>query len=45
MNVVDYLSLTAVVNLGVAEAMQSPEASGLDLAGATESLGLRMVDT
>jgi transcriptional regulator with XRE-family HTH domain len=45
MNVVDYLSLTAVVNLGVAEAMQSTEASDLDLAGATESLGLRMAES
>lgn len=45
MNVVDYLSLTAIVNLGVAEAMQSTEASDLDLAGATESLGLRMAES
>jgi len=45
MNVVDYVSLTAIVNLGLAEAMQSPEASDLDLSGATESLGLRMAET
>ena len=45
MNVVDYLSLTAIVNLGVAEAMQSTKASDLDLAGATESLGLRMAES
>ncbi|HZT94767.1 MAG TPA: helix-turn-helix transcriptional regulator [Gaiellaceae bacterium] len=45
MNVVDYLSLTAIVNLGVAEALQSAGASAFDLAGATESLGLRMAET
>jgi transcriptional regulator with XRE-family HTH domain len=44
MNVVDYVLLTAIVNLGVAEAMQSIEASDLDLAGATETLGLRMAE-
>jgi hypothetical protein len=44
MNVVEYLSLTAIVNLGVAEAMQSADASELDLSGATESLGLRMAE-
>jgi transcriptional regulator with XRE-family HTH domain len=42
MNVPDYLSLTAMVNVGIAEAVRSPEASDLDLPGATESLGLRM---
>jgi transcriptional regulator with XRE-family HTH domain len=45
MNVVDYLSLTAIVNLGIAEAMQASEASDLDLAGATQSLGLRMAES
>jgi transcriptional regulator with XRE-family HTH domain len=45
MNVVDYVSLTAMVNLGIAEAMQSADASELDLSGATESLGLRMAET
>lgn len=42
MNLVDYLSLTATVNVAIAEAMRAPEASDLDLRGATESLGLRM---
>jgi transcriptional regulator with XRE-family HTH domain len=44
MNVVDYLALTAMVNVGIAEAMQSADASDLDLGGAIESLGLRMVE-
>jgi transcriptional regulator with XRE-family HTH domain len=42
MNVVDYLSLTALVTVGIAEAMRSADASDLDLRGAIESLGLRM---
>jgi transcriptional regulator with XRE-family HTH domain len=42
MNVVDYVSLTAIVNLGIAEAMQSADESELDLFGAAETLGLRM---
>jgi transcriptional regulator with XRE-family HTH domain len=42
MNVVDYLALTAIVNVGIAEAMRSADASDLDLDGAIESLGLRM---
>jgi transcriptional regulator with XRE-family HTH domain len=42
MNVLDYLALTATVNVGIAEAMRSPDASDLDLGGAIESLGLRM---
>jgi transcriptional regulator with XRE-family HTH domain len=44
MTVVEYVSLTAIVNLGIAEAMRSADASELDLAGATRSLGLRMAD-
>ena len=44
MNVVDYLSLTAMVNVGIAEAMRSGEASDLDLRGASESLGLRIAE-
>jgi transcriptional regulator with XRE-family HTH domain len=44
MDVVDYVSLTAMVNLGIAEAMQSADASELDLPGATKSLGLRMAE-
>jgi len=44
MNVADYVSLTAVVNLGIAEAVRSPHTSKLDLAGATKSLGLRMAE-
>jgi transcriptional regulator with XRE-family HTH domain len=44
MSVVDYLALTAMVNMGVAEAMQSADASDLDLGGALESLGLRMAE-
>ena len=44
MSVVDYVSLTAIVNMGVAEAMQSADATELDLSGATESLGLRIAE-
>jgi transcriptional regulator with XRE-family HTH domain len=42
MDVVDYLALTAAVNVGIAAAMRSADASDLDLGGAIESLGLRM---
>ena len=42
MNVVDYLALTAMVNVGIAEAIRSADGSDLDLGGAIESLGLRM---
>lgn len=45
MNVVDYLSLTAMVNLGIAQAMRSAEADDLDVQGAIESLGLRVAET
>ena len=45
MNVVDYLSLTAMVNIGIAKTMRSAEASELDLLGAAESLGLRVAET
>jgi transcriptional regulator with XRE-family HTH domain len=44
MNVIDYLSLTATVNVGLAEAMRSAESSDLDLRGASESLGLRIAE-
>lgn len=44
MSVLDYLSLTAIVNIGIAEAMRSAEASDLDLGGASESLGLRIAE-
>jgi transcriptional regulator with XRE-family HTH domain len=44
MNVVDYLALTAMINVGIAEAMRSADASDLDLRGAIESLGLRMAE-
>lgn len=44
MNVIDYLSLTAIVNVGIAEAVQSTQAGDLDLRGASESLGLRMAE-
>jgi hypothetical protein len=44
MTLVDYVSLTAIVNLGIADAMRSPDASTLDLRGATESLGLRIAE-
>ena len=44
MKVVDYLALTAMVNVGIAEAMRSADARDLDLAGAIESLGLRMAE-
>jgi hypothetical protein len=45
MDVVDYVSLTAIVNLGIAEAMQSAEATELDLHRATESRGARMAES
>lgn len=45
MNLVDYLSLTAMVNIGIAQAMRSAEANELDLHGAAESLGLRVAET
>jgi hypothetical protein len=44
MNVVDYLSLTAMVNVAIATVMRSAEASELDLRGASESLGLRVAE-
>jgi hypothetical protein len=44
MSLVDYVSLTAIVNLGIADAMRSPDASTLDLPGATELLGLRIAE-
>jgi hypothetical protein len=44
MNLVDYLSLTATVNVGIAEAMRSAELSDLDLRGAAQSLGLRIAE-
>jgi hypothetical protein len=44
MDVVDYVSLTTIVNLSIAEAMQSADSSELDLFGAAESLGLRMTE-
>lgn len=45
LNVIDYLSLTAMVNVGIAEAMRSAEASDFDVHGAAESLGLRVAET
>jgi transcriptional regulator with XRE-family HTH domain len=42
MSVLDYLSLTTMMNVGIAQAMRSGEASDFDLRGAAESLGLRM---
>jgi transcriptional regulator with XRE-family HTH domain len=44
MSVVDYMSLTAIVNLGIADAMRAGDASTFDLAGATKSLGLRIAE-
>lgn len=44
MSVLDYLSLTAMVNLGIAQAARSEE-TDLDLPGATQSLGLKMTDS
>jgi hypothetical protein len=44
MNMVDYLLLTAMVNVGTAEAMRSAEASDLDLRGAAECLSLRIAE-
>lgn len=44
MNVVDYLALTAMVNVAIAQAIRSADASDLDLRGAIESLGLRMAE-
>ena len=44
MAAVDYVSLTAMVNVGIAEAMRSAEANDLDLRGASESLGLRTAE-
>jgi transcriptional regulator with XRE-family HTH domain len=45
MNMVDYLSLTAIVNLGIAHAMRSVEANELDLQEAARTLGLRVPET
>jgi DNA-binding XRE family transcriptional regulator len=42
MNVLDYLSLATMMNVGIAQAMRSPDASDFDLRGAAESLSLRM---
>lgn len=44
MNVVDYLSLTAMVNVAIAGAMRSGKPSELDLRGASESLGLTIAE-
>ena len=44
MSVVDYVSLTAMVNIGIAQARQPAKASDLDVQGAAESLGLRVAD-
>lgn len=44
MNVGDYVSLAAIVSLGIAEAMKTDDPGELDLFGATESLGLRMAE-
>src|SRR6267378_1066588 len=40
MDVADYIALTSVVNIALADAMRSGEASELDLSGAAEALGV-----
>jgi transcriptional regulator with XRE-family HTH domain len=40
MDVADYIALTSVVNVGLADAMRTGEATDLDLTGAVEALGV-----
>ncbi len=40
MDVADYIALTSVVNVALADAMRTGEASELDLSGAAEALGV-----